>query len=310
MTERRAELLSLLGGFPEKGSPLVRREHLMDAEGYSAEKVFYEVSPGESVSALLLLPEGNGPHPGIVACHQHNDEYFVGKSEAAGFYQSISGGFGVRLCRAGFAVICPDCLGFEDRRPAEYERRANPFLEGSAYERYLFIDALLRGSTLQARYISDLSRAADVLSSLPEVDGSRLGAGGHSLGGQESLWLGWYDERIKAVVCSCGAAEIRDLQRERINHNFAMYIPGFLKAGFDMHSVVSMMAPKPLFMLYGTDDPIFPSWSVLSLAERAEKAYEEMNAASSFQCRGYDHGHGFYPEMQEDAAAFLSLHLK
>ena len=71
-----------------------------------------------------------------------------------------------------------------------------------------------------------------------------------------------------------------------------------------------MMAPKPLFMLYGTDDPIFPSWSVLSLAERAEKAYEEMNAASSFQCRGYDHGHGFYPEMQEDAAAFLSLHLK
>ena len=307
--DARSVLLGLLGRFPQRGASGCSRSHVMDADGYSMERVSYETEPGEAVSAYLLLPEGKGPHPAIVACHQHNDEYFVGKSEPAGLFCSMSGAFGAAFCRAGFAVICPDCLGFEDRRPPEFERKANPFLEGFGYERHLFIDYLLSGSTLQAKYISDLVCAVDVLASLPEVDSSRIGVCGHSLGGQEALWLGWYDERVKAVACSCGTAEIQDLQDSCINHNLAMYLPGLLGKGLDMHSVIASMAPKPFMLMYGADDPIFPSWSVDALAGKVEEAYAERGAAGSFIHRCYGHGHGFYPEMQEDAIRFIADHL-
>ena len=44
----------------------------------------------------------------------------------------------------------------------------------------------------------------DLLQSLPEVDGERIGAIGHSLGGHNAMFTAAFDERIKAVVSSCG----------------------------------------------------------------------------------------------------------
>ena len=47
-------------------------------------------------------------------------------------------------------------------------------------------------------------RAVDVLSGLPEVDPGRIGAIGHSLGGHNAIFIALFDERIRAVVSSCG----------------------------------------------------------------------------------------------------------
>lgn len=306
----REDVLRLLGAFPERASSGAERHAVCRRDGYSIEEAVYDAEPGERVSAYVLIPEGEGPFPGIVACHQHNDEYFVGKSEPAGFYEGGMSPFAVSFCLAGFAVICPDCLGFESRRPLEYERRANRFLEGCEYERHLFIDYLLRGSTLQAKYISDYSRAVDVLASLPEVDPLRLGAMGHSLGGQESLWLWWYDPRIKAAVCNCGVALIADLQRACINHNYAMYLPSLLSSGLDMQDIISMMAPKPLAVFYGEDDPIFPSDSVRRLCRDAAEAYEAAGAGCAFSSHGFSGGHGLPSEAEKEAIAFISSVLK
>ena len=306
MQKGREMVFKLLGTFPVKAVTDARRQMLIRKDGYSIEEVCYETEPGEVVSAYLLIPEGKGPFPGIVACHQHNDEYFIGKSEPAGFYRNGAGAFAVSLCKAGFAVICPDCLGFESRRPLEYERVANPFLDGAAYERHLFIDYLLRGSTLQAKYIFDYSRAVDILSSLPEIDASRIGAMGHSLGGQEAIWLCWYDPRVKAAVCNCGAAIIADLQCTCINHNFAMYLPSLLSYGMDMNDVISQIAPKPFALFYSADDPIFPSFSVRKLSSIVKTSYETTGAGDVFVCREFPGGHGLSSEAENAAISFLS----
>src|SRR5581483_6177021 len=47
-------------------------------------------------------------------------------------------------------------------------------------------------------------RAVDLLQSLPEVDASRIGAIGHSLGGHNSIFLAVFDDRVKCVVSCCG----------------------------------------------------------------------------------------------------------
>ena len=47
-------------------------------------------------------------------------------------------------------------------------------------------------------------RAVDLLQSLPEVDGTRIGCIGHSLGGHNSLFVAAFDPRLKVIVTSCG----------------------------------------------------------------------------------------------------------
>ena len=52
--------------------------------------------------------------------------------------------------------------------------------------------------------------AVDLLQSLPQVDGERIGCIGHSLGGHNAMFLGVFDERVKAVVSSCGWTPFHD----------------------------------------------------------------------------------------------------
>ncbi len=88
---------------------------------HTRELVEYAVAAGERVRAFLLLPSGgergDGPAPGVIASHQHADEYWLGKSQPAGLTSRKDAmyHYGVDLCRQGFVVLCPDHLGFEER---------------------------------------------------------------------------------------------------------------------------------------------------------------------------------------------------
>lgn len=51
-----------------------------------------------------------------------------------------------------------------------------------------------------AERLWDLMRCVDYLQSMPQVDDSRIGCAGLSLGGEMAMWLGAMDERIAATV--------------------------------------------------------------------------------------------------------------
>lgn len=129
--------------------------------------------------------------------------------------------YGVELCRHGYVVICPDHLCFEDRRTPAGALERSPELVDSQYELFELTSRLSRGSCLQAKYLNDLRAAIDLVTGLAEVDGAQVGTIGHSLGSQEALWLTWFDARIRAGVCSCGFAPLRDIVAAGINHNQA-----------------------------------------------------------------------------------------
>ena len=57
-----------------------------------------------------------------------------------------------------------------------------------------------------------------------------MGMIGHSLGGQETLFTTAADTRIRAAVSSCGFGSLRMLKRDRILHNFALFVPGLAAA--------------------------------------------------------------------------------
>src|SRR5206468_12657870 len=133
--------------------------------------------------------------------------------------------YGQGVCRGGDVVLCPDVLCFEERRSAKELPQARQALDDAGYERFEFTERLLSGSCLQTKYLHDLTCAVDFLTSLPDVDRERLGVIGHSLGGQEALWLAWYDARITAAVASCGFGSMRTIVSSCINHNVAAYVP-------------------------------------------------------------------------------------
>ena len=53
-------------------------------------------------------------------------------------------------------------------------------------------------------------RAVDLLETLPQVDKTHIGVIGHSLGGHNALFTAVFDDRLKAVVTSCGFTPFHD----------------------------------------------------------------------------------------------------
>ena len=308
--EFREQALKCLGRFPSRCEPNAAAVAGEDRGTHTLQTLEYDVEPGERVRALLLLPKGaRGGLPAIVASHQHNGEYWLGKSEPAGLSANRMYHYGLDLCLRGYAVLCPDHLCFEDRRPPEYRRMENDALQHGNYERFTFTRVLAEGSTLQAKYLSDLTVAVDVLASLDAVDGERIGAIGHSLGGQETLWLAWHDSRIKAAVASCGFSQLRAILRDRINHNFAMYAPGLLAHG-DIADVLCGVAPRAFFMANGDGDRIFPVDGVREIADAAAAHYGAMGVPERFQSVVFEGGHSFPDGVKEQAYGFLDRYLK
>jgi dienelactone hydrolase len=307
MPATREEILDCLGTFPETPDPAVETLRSEPADEFERRLLEYAVEPDERVRAYLLVPE-TPREAGVLAIHQHAGQFALGKSEPAGLSADAEYHYGARLARRGYTVLCPDLLGFESRHPPEYERLEGSAPEGAAYEKVAAMNRLLRGSSLQAKYLSDLAVGLDVLAARERVNPERLGAIGHSLGGQETAWLAWYDERVRAAVCSCGTARLAAIQRERIPHNFAMYVPGFLEVG-DMEDVLAGASPTALLTTNGAADPIFPVESVRAMASDVRARYADAGHPDRFESLVFGGGHGFPPTVRERADDWLERHL-
>jgi dienelactone hydrolase len=257
------------------------------------------------VPAWLLTPRTVPPPggwPALVAVHQHAEQYALGKSEPAGLAGDPTFAYGRDLCQRGYVVLCPDLLGFEERRPAP-ERRAQKQAD-AANERFEFTKRLLFGSCLQTKYLHDLSCAVDLLTSLPDVNGQRIGVIGHSLGGLEALWLAWYDPRVQVAVSSCGFGLLRTLIRDGIAHGCAMYVPGLL-ASADLDALLGAIAPRPFLLTAGEQDPLFPIDGVRTLVASAHQQYAAAGVPERLEARLFPAGHGFPAEVKAAAYAFV-----
>jgi dienelactone hydrolase len=305
-------LLIRLGRFPQRVplSPIIGSR--IDEGTYTRALITYSVERGERVSAWLLMPQGTPPPdgwPAVLAIHQHDNHYDLGKAEPAGLAGNAMYGYGQEVCRRGYVVLCPDLLCFEDRRPAFEVRQANNALDNAGYERFEFTRYLLTGSCLQTKYLNDLTCAVDVLATLPGVNRERLGVIGHSLGGLEALWLTWYDARITAVVSSCGFGLLSTLVRDGINHGFAMYVPGILEV-CDLDALVAALAPRAFLLTAGETDPLFPIDGVRSIVEKAQRHYTKEGVPERFRALLFPAGHSFPDDVKAEAYGFLDHWLK
>lgn len=292
----RGILLGRLGRIPDPPEPapaLADRRFVIDGIAYERWQV---AGPAGSIPCYFMIAEGaSSPRPALLALHPHGRQFETGKSLVAGLVGDGSRAYGLAAARAGFAVLCPDMPGFEDRRPPLRARKSNYALQGEAYERMLAMEALVQGSTLQARILADLQACLGALALDPRADASRIAAAGQSFGGQEALFLMLLDDRIRAAIVSCGFSLVRLLIERSISHNLALYLPAMLP-GLDFDTILPALAPRPLTIIAGLRDAIFPVEGVQKAVDEAGRAYEEAGAGSALRVRYFDGPHDLPPE--------------
>ena len=138
----------------------------------------------------------------------------------------------------------------------------------------------------------------DYLQTCDFVDKKNIAVIGHSRLGKTALLTGAFDERFAFVIsndsgCS-GAAISRDKEGERIDailtrfpfwfcKNYAKYAGKEEDLPFDQHWLMSLIAPRKLTVLTGSQDDIFPLDGVKASYQTVEKIYAKENASD--RCR-------------------------
>ena len=293
---------------------------VLDSErraGYTAQKIVFNVNAWCRVKAYLLIPDGDGPHPAVLALHDHGAHFTIGKEKMVrpfGVSPEIAddavswakanydGDFvGDRLAEHGYVVLAVDALFWGDRGREE----------GPDYNVQQALNSNLQqmGMSLGSFIVWDDLRSAEFLAGLPFVDEGRIATLGHSMGSHRAWMTCALSSHINACVAVCWMNTTEHLMTMDNNQNkggsaYTMIIPG-LRNWLDYPDVASLACPKPVYFMNGSKDKLFPVEGVKDAYARMRKVWEERGAASDFHSRIYDGPHFFSKDMQDEAIRFL-----
>ncbi len=195
----RKRFRAALGPLPERTPLRVERTGVLERRGYVVEKLLIETQPSFYVTANLYLPAPlGGRAPGIVSPvghWPHSKGQEVEQARMAG------------LARKGYVGLIWDPVGQGERSQYwDAARGVPPIPPGTSQHAAICHPAFLIGSTVITTMVWDGVRMIDYLASRPEVDPARLGCTGVSGGGTYTMFLGAFDERLKATVPVCSTS--------------------------------------------------------------------------------------------------------
>lgn len=302
----RERLLQCLGGpWPAPGPLGAELRSTEQKEGYRLETWTYEVEPGDRVPAHLLIPDTattEHPAPAIAVWHQHNGAWSIGKTEPAGLGGNEIHHTGVALARLGYVVICPDALCFGERQSPHFRNNGD-------FERFEFLRYVIAGKSMAWKNILDMRRAIDFLVARSEVDATRIGCYGHSMGSTHTWLVGPWEPRLKCLVGNCCLPTYEAIHRTHILHCFPNFVPGLFAYG-DTPDIAALIAPRPLLLNFGETDVGSPIEEVRTALTTIGRAYESQHAADKF--RGFIEqgiGHVLSPAMWQNTVDWFAKHL-
>lgn len=299
----RAKLADLLGGLPPAlDAPAAEVLERREEDGYVRELLALRGRDGVEVPAYLLTPTGPMPGGGrrAVLClhgHGHGMADVVGDPGQGTAEQRATREAGIRdhnydfarqFARMGFVALAPEARGFGTRAEGLPELEEECWMPG--------VISLLLGIPIAGQRLCDDLSALDYLGVLPGVDPACIGCVGLSEGGKRTLYLAAMDDRIKAAVISgyfwtlTGA--IREWSRLQ-DHDICNYVPGLLRYA-DYPDLAALIAPRPLLVEYGTDDPLFSRADVDEAIERTARAYAALRAEECFAADIFPGGHSWH----------------
>lgn len=295
--KQRQRLFALLGELPDRsGAVPVKTISVEDRGAYVLETLELELNGLEPVPALFVKPAGaDGPLPAVLFNHSHGGVYDIGKDElirkrGKGYLHAPS--HAEFLTGLGYAALSIDAWGFGER----FTRS-----EGE-----LFKEMLWKGRVMWGMMVHDGMRAVDYLASRPDVDASRIGTLGISMGGTMAWWLAALDPRLRFCVDMCSLSEFEWMVRERVldRHGVYHFVPGLLNH-FTAADIGALISPRPRLSLSGRHDALFPIEGTEAAGRALSAVYEKDGAADGWRQVIDDCGHEETARMREEIRTFL-----
>jgi dienelactone hydrolase len=154
--------------------------------------------------------------------------------------------------------------------------------------------ALMLGRTLAGERVFDVDRGLDYLASRGDVDMKRVGVMGNSGGGTVTMYAAALLPRLSFAMPSCSFCTFADSIMS-IYHCADNYIPGILQYA-EAADVMGLFAPKPLVIVAGREDAIFPLPGVRKAFRDLQKIYEAAGAKENCRLVIGEGGHRFYAD--------------
>jgi dienelactone hydrolase len=304
---------------PLASSPLTTlyEEH---RNGYTARKIVMRLSRYYSVPAYVLIPDGEGPFPAINVLHDHGAHLYIGKEKVvrplscedstvirdadewvAGYGGQYLGDY---LAQHGYVVFAADAPMWGERGQKEGPKR----------EKYDIIagNMMMYGVDLSAYMIYDDISGTEFLAQMPEVDATRIGCTGWSMGAYRAWMLAALSDRIKAAASVCWLTttdEQLSFKYSRTeNGGFANCLPG-LRRWLDYPHIASIACPKPMLFINGSQDKLFPVAGVEKAFRIMHDVWKSQGADDKLETELWDMPHSCPVEAQERVLRFFQQHL-
>jgi cephalosporin-C deacetylase-like acetyl esterase len=236
----------------------------------SLRNITYASASGARAEATLVAPARPGRHAAVLFAHWYGEPF-----QCSNRFEFLSEA--LRLARQGVVSLLVDTLWSD---PKWFDTR-NPS-EDFAHS---------------VEEVKDLRRALDVLTSLEEVDASRIAFVGHDFGAMYGAVAAAVDKRPKALVFVAGTAMFGDwfLLGRTLDASAQQKVRDEL-APLDPVRHLAAFAPAPVLFQFASKDRFVPR----EAADALVAAAGEPKTAKFYDC-----GHEMNQEASEDRVSWL-----
>ncbi len=288
-------------------------------DGYTARKIEFNLTDYSRVEAFVLVPDGDGPFPAVVALHDHGGHYTIGKEKMIrpfGVSQEVlddsdkwvadlyEGQYvGDYLAKNGYVVISTDALFWGDRG-----RKEGP-------DGYKFANVagnfMMLGRNMSAWMNFEDMYATEFLATLPEVDANRIGCIGLSMGAYRSWMLAALSPLIKAgiAVCWMTTTDVQlSWEHGRETGGFANNLIG-VRNYLDYPHIASLACPNAMYFINGETDKLFQPHAVRDAYATMHKVWDSQGAGDRLRTQLLPMGHELPKSVQLSCLDFFNEHI-
>ena len=265
---------------------VIRRDH------YRIEKVCFQAAENRYVTGCLYVPDGDGPFPAVLNVHGHwMDGHLAERVQTRGHI----------LAQHGYVCLSVDAFGSGERCTEHGKFDPHGGFRGMQLNNF--------GETLIGIQIDDNRRAVDFLCSLPYVDPEKIGVTGASGGGNQTMYLTVFEDRIKAGVSVCSVGSFRSYVMgsncicETIDNGMNIC---------EESELIACIAPRSFLMCNGFHDQYstFVPEEMLKTYTGAKKIFQMYNVPNQLQYRIFNTIHLYGPEALSNMLGFFDFYLK
>ena len=276
----------------------IQIEEEIKKDGYTQIRFTFDSEANCTVPAYLLIPDtGKDKYPVAIVLQGHT---WGGMANSIGEtrdndpdykndYAQGNGKFAVQAVENGYIALAIEQRGMGESMPVKSKRGWGGLCK------FAVGMALTCGRTVIGERVWDVAKAIDCLAYFDKCDVDKIAITGVSGGGTTSFYASCFDERIKISAPSCSFCSYQE-SILNIYHCWCNYMP-MAYENFEMHDLTGLIAPRPLIVLTGQKDEIFPIDGVRKSFETVKAVYKKAGAEDNCKLVETPYGHYWAPEI-------------